>query len=167
MAEGFGNKQGSVPAGLELTLGSLTRAASASPRSVIHKFQWTNANVVALGAATTGNITVCTLPAKTVVKRAYIVITGQGAGATTLTVSLGRVSTAYTDYIVASNAKAAANTVYGDATAEQGAGITLAGDLPSVTGTTAVIAQFISTGANLSAVTGSTGDIYIETITLP
>lgn len=43
-------------------------------------YTWTNADVVALGAALTGDKTIVTLPAKTVVKNAYVIETGQAAG---------------------------------------------------------------------------------------
>ena len=155
------------PAGV-LTNGGLTRANSSEVRSVLHKFSWTNAMVAALGAVTTSELTVCTLPAKTFVKKALVVITGQAASLTALTVSLGRVGTAYIDYIVASNAKAAANTIYGNAIAEIGTGIAdVAGDIPSLTGTTDVKLQFISAVENLSNITASTGDVYLETILYP
>lgn len=124
--------------------------------------------VTALGGVTTGNLLVCTLPAKTVVRKATIVITGQAASVTALTVSLGRVGTAFIDYLVASNAKAAANTIYGDAIAEVGTGLSaILGDLPSLSATTDVNLQFVSAVENLSAVTGSAGEIHLETVLLP
>jgi hypothetical protein len=127
---------------------------------------WTNAMVVnscaTPCAATLGNVSVATLPAKTRVKNAYLVIDSQCADTTTLTVSVGRTGAGYIDYIVASDAKVAANTVYGDAAVERGTNLT-GYDLPSFTGTTTVYAQFNSTGANLSAVTSCTGHINIET----
>lgn len=149
-----------------LTAGTMTVGTSSMVRSTVHKFSWTNAMVVALGAGLTGDIAVCTLPAKTVVKRAWVVITGQAAGVTTLTVAVGRTSALYIDYIVASDAKAAVNTKYGGASADLGTNLT-GYDLPSVTATTLVNAHFISTVQNLNATTGSTGDIYLETLVLP
>lgn len=149
-----------------LTTGTLTETNKALARKVVHRYDWTNAMVVALGAATSGDITAFTLPAKTVVTNAYVVITGAGSGVSTLTVALGRTSALYTDYIVASDAKASANTVYGDDSAERGTNLT-GYDLPDFTGTTAVKLHFISTGANLDQVTGSTGTVYIETMTMP
>lgn len=154
-----------------LTAGTLTATNQSEMRVVIQRYDWTNAMVTALGAVTTGNVAVCTLPAKTVIKNAFVVITGQGATVTTLTVSLGTNSTTYDDLIVASNAKATANTVYGDAKAERGTalydGTTILNFLPSFTGTTVVNVQFISTGGNLSTVTASTGTVYLETYILP
>lgn len=151
-----------------LTAGSLTAGVANEVRSVILKFSWTNAMVVALGAALSGNIAVCTLPAKTRVNKASIVITGQGAGTTTLTVSMGRTGALYADYLVAKTAQASANTVYGQAATDLGTNLSaIVGDLPSLSGTTVVNLQFISTVSNLSAVTGSTGDVYLETTLLP
>lgn len=155
-----------VLSNMTLTAGTMTVETDSQLRSTIHSFTWTNAQVAALGAALTGDIAVCTLPAKTVVKNAYVVITGQGAGTTTLTVSLGRTGANYIDYIVASDAQAAANTVYGDAAAERGTNLT-GYDLPSYTGTTVVNCHFVATGANLDQVTGSTGRVIIETCLVP
>lgn len=149
-----------------LTNGTMTAETQGEVRSTIHSYTWTNAMVTALGASLTGDVTICTLPAKTVVKNVYVVITGAATGTTTLTVSVGRTSASYIDYIVASDAQAAANTVYGDASGERGTNLT-GYDLPSYTGTTDVVAHFISTGSNLSAVTGSTGRVIIETALVP
>jgi hypothetical protein len=143
----------------------LTAVNSAEVRTVVSRYDWTNANVVALGAALTGDITVCTLPAKTVITNAFIVITGAAAGPTTVTVSLGTEGSPYVSDVVASDAKAAANTVYGNIAAERGTG---AGwDYPSHNATTAVKMHWISTVQNLDQVTGSTGIVYLETMTLP
>jgi len=150
---------------LNLTAGTMTATNQSELRSSIHRYDWTNAMVAAL-SGTTANMAVCTLPAKTIVRNAYVVITSAAGTVTTLTVSLGRTSAAYIDYIVASDAKAAANTVYGDASAERGTNLT-GYDMPSFTGTTVVNAQFISTGGNLSTVTTSTGTVYLECVILP
>lgn len=149
-----------------ITTGTMTRASDALVRKAIHKFTWTNAQVQALGATTAGDILVGTLPAKFVVTNAYIVIDTAAGTVTTLTVSCGRTGASYIDYIVASDAKAAANTVYGDTSAERGTNLT-GYDLPSYTGTTAVNAHFISTGGNLNTVTTSTGTVFIEGYVLP
>lgn len=131
----------------------------------LYVLPWTNAQVAAL-AGTSGELTMLTLPAKCQVLDALVVIDGQGAGVTTLTVSAGYTATAYIDYIVASNAKAAANTVYGDASAERGTKLT-GYDLPSYTATTAIKLQFISTVQNLSATTGSAGRLILVCRQLP
>jgi hypothetical protein len=164
----FGNASvtsATIP-GFALTAGTMTATAPARTQKTLHRYDWTNAMVAALGAVTAGDIAVCTLPAKEVVTNAYVVINTAAGGTTTLTVAVGRTGAAYIDYIVASNAQAAANTVYGDASAERGSNLT-GYDLPSFTGTTIVNAHFISTVSNLSAVTTSTGTVYLETMLLP
>ncbi len=150
------------------TAGTMTTTASTSEAAVsITRTcrSWTNAMVAAL-PATAGDIAWGTLPAKVIVLNAYVVITGAAVGPTTVTVAVGRTSATYIDYIVASDAKAAANTVYGDASGERGTNLT-GYDLPSYTGTTVINAHFISTGANLSTVTGSTGMVCLTLDKLP
>lgn len=150
-----------------LTAGALTPSPVTLVASNPKKFSWSNAMVAGI-AGTSGNLLICTLPAKTMVKKAWIVITGQAAGTTTLTVSAGRTGAAYIDYLVAKNAKVAANTVYGQIVAELGANLTaLTGDLPSLSATTDINLQFVSSIENLSNVTGSSGDIYLETLLIP
>lgn len=152
--------------GAALTVGGMTAGYTGVARSSISKYSWTNAMVVALGANLAGDITVCTLPAKTVVKRVWVVITGAATGPTTLTVAIGRTGALYIDYIIALTAKATANTIYGAVVGDLGTNLT-GYDLPSVTGTTAVKAHFLATVANLDQTLASTGDVYIETLTLP
>lgn len=159
--------------GTILTAGTMTGNTVAYIRTEWTKLAWTNAMVVALGAATTGNVLAATLPAKTLVKRAIVVIATAAAGTTTLTISCGRTAAGYIDYVVASDAQAAANTVYGDAIAEVGTTLKDSGatapidDLPSYTGTTAINCQFVSTGSNLDQVTTSTGNVFLQTELLP
>jgi hypothetical protein len=152
--------------GNQLTTATMTQVVTGALTDTSSAYTWSNAMVVALGAALTGDIKVATLPAKTQVVDAAVVITGTAAGTTTLTVACGRVSAGYIDYIVASDAKVAANTVYGDASGERGTNLT-GYDLPSYTGTTDVYCHFISTGANLDQVTGSTGRVILTTRLLP
>lgn len=135
-------------------------------RSGWSKYSWTNAMVATLGAALTGDITIATLPAKTVVEHAFIVIGTAATGSVaTLTVSCGRAAATYLDYIVASDAMAAANTLYGAVSGDLGTNLT-GYDVPSWTATTVVKAHFVSTVANLSTVLTSTGSIYLHTIQL-
>lgn len=153
-----------------LTSATMTAETQGLLKDTTSSYTWSNAQVVALGGTTAGDITVATLPAKTQVLDALVIITGQGAGTTTLTVSLGDAiaGTPFINYVVASDAKAAAGTVYGDAVAERGTAIdTEFWYLPSYSATTLVTAHFISTGANLSSVTGSTGRIILTTRLLP
>jgi len=146
-----------------ITAGTMTTVGSSEAVSVDVTTcrGWTNAMVTAL-PTTAGDIAFGTLPAKTKLIDAAIIITGAAVGPTTVTVSLGRTATTYIDYIVASDAKATANTVYGDVSGERGTNLTMY-DLPSYTGTTVINAHFVSTGANLSTVTGSTGTVCVTT----
>lgn len=149
-----------------LTNGVLSRSVSSELRSVFHKFSWVNSDVAGL-SGTVGNLKICTLPAKTLIKSIRVVLTGQAAGVTALTLAIGRSATAYIDYIIAKSAKATVNTVYGNAVADLGTNLSaLIGDLPSLASTTDVNLQFLSSIENLSNVTGSSGDIYLETLTL-
>jgi hypothetical protein len=152
--------------GLNLTAGTMTATTTSAARTAVHRYDWTNAMVTALGANATGDITICTLPAKTVVKNVYIVIKTAAAGPTTLTVAVGRTTTEYIDYIVASDATAAASTVYGAVVGDRGTNLT-GYDLPSFTTTTTVKAHFVATVATLDGTTTSTGSVYIETMQLP
>jgi hypothetical protein len=169
-ASGTVSIAGSFPlglSGLDITNGTMTRELAAGVKTVLTSFTWTNAMVTAL-ATTAGDIKVATLPAKTMVQGAIVVITGAAVGPTTVTVACGRTSATYIDYVVASDAKAAANTIYGDANAEKGTGLASSAlDIPSYTATTDVFCHFVSTGANLSTVTGSTGRVILMTTLLP
>lgn len=169
-----GTLTGDVVSRNPLTAGTLTVTNNAVASSmIVTRFDWTNAMVVALGASLTGDIKVCTLPAKMLVLApAYMVITGTAAGVATLTASLGIISASYVDYIQVSDCKVAANTIYGDSAygvpgnnLDPGGGNVT--NLPSVTATTDVFLHFISTVQNLSATTGSTGSIYLRTMKLP
>lgn len=162
---------------LRLTASTMTASNQGEIRSVTHSYSWTNAMVTALGASLTGDINVATLPAKTRVDSALVVIDTAAGGVTTLTVSCGDAigGTPFTNYIVASDAKAAANTVYGDliSGAETGASLFDATTkwrnnyVPSYTSTTLVTCHFISTGTNLNTVTTSTGHVILTTTLLP
>jgi hypothetical protein len=152
---------------LILTAATMTAESTGVWKTSTHSYTWTNAQVVALGATTSGDINVATLPAKTQVVDALVVITGTAAGPTTVTVQCGDTGT-FINYVVAADAKVAANTVYGDAVAERGTALDAEfWHLPSYTGTTTVACRFISTGANLSTVTGSTGRVILTTRLLP
>ena len=149
-----------------LTAGTMTVDKSAYVKKVLHKFAWTNAMVTALGAVTTGDILVGTLPAGTVVTNAYMVVGTAETALTALTGAIGRTGATYLDYIVASNLKAAANTLYGGASGERGTNLT-GYDVPSYTATTGVYLHLISNVENLSAAVACTGTVYIETMILP
>ena len=155
---------------LTLTASTMTASITAQLKTTTHAYAWTNAMVVTLGAALTGDINVVTLPAKTQIDNAYLVIDTAAGGVTTLTVSCGDAigGTPFINYIVASDAKAAANTVYGDAVAERGTSIDVEFYyLPSYTATTLVTCHFISTVQNLDQTTTSTGRLILTTTLLP
>jgi hypothetical protein len=159
-----------TPFGAILTPSTMAVEAAGQLRTTTYSYTWTNAQVVALGAALVGDINVATLPAKTQLLDAAVVITGTAAGTTTLTVSCGDAigGTPFINYVVASDAKVAANTVYGDAVAERGTSIDVEHYyLPSYTATTLVTCHFTSTGTNLNTVTGSTGRVILTTRLLP
>lgn len=152
-----------------LTSATMTAETQAYQTTSTSSYTWTNAQVVALGANVAGDITVATLPAKTQVLDAMVVITGAAAGPATVTVSCGDAvgATPFINYVVPSDAKAAANTVYGDAVAERGTSLDAEfWYLPSYTGTTLVTCHFIG-AANLDTVTGSTGRVILATRLLP
>lgn len=149
---------GATFTGVAMTAGTMTVTNAGNNAVMVSRYDWTNAMVVALGAVTTGNIAVCTLPVKTAVLNAWIVIDTPDTSTNALTVSCGVTAAAYTDYVAANNAKAAANTIYSSAALTS---------FPSATGTTVVNAQFIKTTTNLNTVTGSTGHVYLVTQALP
>ncbi len=151
------------------TAGTMTEAVAGSNGKLstsTSSYSWTNAMVVALGATTSGDITVMTIPARTQVVDVGVVVTGQAAGTTTLTIQCGDAVAAgtFNTLIVASSIQAAVNTFYGDAVAERGTSIdTEWYYMPSFTAPTVMTCRFISTGANLSAVTGSSGTVFVTT----
>lgn len=158
-----------------LTTSTMTPVVAAEVREVVHSFAWTNAMVVALGASLTGDINVVTLPAKTRVTSAIVVIDTPATDANTLTVSCGDTGAGATNYVLAGDAKAAANTVYGDliSGAETGAALFDATAkwipvyMPSYTATTTVSCRFTKTVTNLNTVTGSSGRVILTTTLLP
>lgn len=156
-----------------VTVGTATFLGSFGGRRGWLKFAWTNAMVVA-AAGTSNKIDVCTTLARTIVHRALVVIGTAATQGATLTVQAG--TAADTDgFVVASNAKAAANTVYGDGIAEQGLLLFVPGDtddyhlehLPSYTGTTVIQLEFVIGAGTLADVTASTGTLYLDVTVLP
>jgi hypothetical protein len=157
-----------------LTAATMTNelgAAYARQATQTSSYSWTNAMLTAGGAATTWDVTVATLPAKTQVLDALVVILTAQGSAGTLAVSCGD-SGVFNQFVLSGNAKAAANTVYGDAGAERGAALWTATEgnigpyLPSYTATTTVTCRFISDSA-MSTMTTSTGRVILTTRLLP
>lgn len=149
----------------DLGAGTMSAQYQSLMVDTLHVYQFTNGNVTALGAVTSGDVTVCLLPLNVVVKNVYVQISSAAAGVTTLTVSIGRVGATYNDYILASDAKATAGTFYGAVSGDRGTGMT--GYDLSTLANVPVKAHFISTGGNLSSVTSLSGKVYIETYMLP
>lgn len=158
-----------------LTSSTMTASNQAEMRTVTHAYSWTNAMVVALGAGGTGDINVAVLPAKTRVESALIIIDTPDTSANALTVSCGDTGAGATNYVLAGDAKAAANTIYGDliSGAETGAALFDAtakwrlNYIPSYTATTTVSCRFTKTTTALNTVTGSTGRVILTTTLLP
>jgi hypothetical protein len=157
-----------VNTGSYLSAGTMTNVMKGECRTVWHRYTWTN------DMAKTGDVTVATLPAKTRVLHAYIVITtaATNMGAATVTATLGT-DAEFDNLLVAGDLLATANTVYGKADAEMGASMppTLnVGFLPSWTATTAVKVRFATDGAGgktLADLLTCTGSVYLLTETLP
>lgn len=127
---------------------SLIRDAGAKTyRSIIKA-----ADVVALGAALTGNILLASLPAGTRVAHATLHIITPFAGTTTLTASVGVTGAAYTDIVVASDLQDVAGTDYVEAAS------------PLLAADKDVYAHFVATVENLDDVTAGEFVVIIETV---
>lgn len=150
-----------------LTAGTFTGNTQGYLRATWYKLDWTNAMLAACGAGATCDLTVVTLPAKTRVERALLVVATAATHASTLTMSIGTAAGG-TQYVLAGDIKAAANTVYGDAQngAETGASLFSATDkwldhIPSWTATQAINARITAGAGNVNSVTTSTGSVYL------
>lgn len=142
-------------------------AASSSIQPGLLKYSFTNAQIVAGGSGGTSyNLPIGTLPAKARVLATYLTVDGQATfAAGTLTGSVGVAGTAYADWIVASDLKAAAATVYGDAAAERGA-TNIDGQLYYSTAKS-VYLQVLAGAGDLANVTGSSGTVTVVYEVLP
>lgn len=168
---------GIVLLGTPLTAATMTAAAgNGSTGTAWHKYTWTAAMVVSgRTAAGASNVKVATLPAKTVVTRAYIITNAAATGVDSPTVSLGRTGAGYIDYVVATAPGIA--TIIGNAIAEIGTNLkNAAADAPiedfavfaDTTSTVDVYAQFTCDGApDIDQWAAATGTVYLETYTLP
>jgi len=147
-----------------VTNGSLTQAYSAYSRQVIHKFTWANTDITGLGASPTGDIAICTLPARTRVVWAGFEVTGAATFADTLVGGIGVTGANYDDFVVDSDLKSTA--FYGDTAAERGTSLDDYSFYFTGTSTPTVYMHVDGNLTNLSGVTGSTGTIWIVTETL-
>ena len=151
-----------------LTDGAVMYTGNTYPetRIMAKTYNWDNADIVGLGATTSADILVTALKDGQVVKNVFVVVRNPASNVTTLTISCGRTGAAYIDYIVASDAKAAANTIYGNDSAERGTNNT-GYDFVVFSGATDIKCQFISTGGNLADVLDSSGQVIIEYTRVP
>lgn len=140
-------------------------ATGSAPLFGVIKKTWTNAEIVAAGTGgTSALLDVGSLPANSQLLSAYIVIGTQATfAAGTLTVGCGRTSATYVDFIAASDAKAAAATVYGNAAAERATDMAI----QHFAAATPVKAIFTAGAGDLANVTTSTGTVYLLYITYP
>jgi hypothetical protein len=109
-------------------------------------------------AGTTNAVAIFTLPIKGYIQRVVMNLTTPFVGTTTLTGSIGIAGTV-TKYVAVSNLMASANTTYVD-------GITTP-LFESISATTAININAISTVQNLSALSAGSVDIWFLISTLP
>lgn len=142
----------------DLTSGTLNYRAKSQIKSCFHKFEWTNDMITALGATTTGTITVCTLPAGTIIKNAIYVINISASNITSLVCDLIW-SVGNQTIIPPFGLKDVAGTN----------GCTASDNIntSSFLNNSTVNFNLTSTGGNLDQVLGSSGIIYLETAILP
>lgn len=139
-------------------------SSTTAPTYGLLKYQWTNATIVAGAGGLTLDATVGTIPAKSQPLSAYVIVDGQATfAAGTLKAGLGVAGTTYVDWIVSSDIKAAAGTVYGDAAAERGTDMAI----KFYTTAQTVKSQFIAGAGDLANVTGSSGTIYVTYMVFP
>jgi hypothetical protein len=139
---------------------------------IIQKLSWTNAQIVALGHITgPAEITLITLPPRTAVANAWIVITGQAAGTGVCTATVGY-NSPFTDYLKSFNLQGPPNSFGGNVFASRGTRLDpttapkVYNDIPSLTGSTAIKMSF-TVDTFLDQVTGSSGDVFLQTYVLP
>lgn len=119
---------------------------------VTNKFTVTKAQIVALGAATSGNVTIATLPAKAVILNTTLKHTVAVAGPS-VSAATARITTAGHNYGTAFDVfQAVGNTVLD---------FDEAANSENFAAVTPVRVSFTSTGANLSVVTAGSVDAYI------
>ncbi len=140
-------------------------ASSSAASFGVIKYTWTNAEIVAAGTGgTEALLSIGSLPANSQLLSAYIVIGTQATfAAGTLTVGCGRTSATYVDFIAASDAKAVAATIYGNAAAERATDAAI----QLVPAATPVKAIFTAGAGDLANVTTSTGTVYLLYVTYP
>lgn len=142
----------------------VANSSTTAPAYGLLKWTWANSTITAGAGGTTLDATVGTLPAKSQPLSAYVIVDGQATfAAGTLKAGLGVAGATYVDWIVSSDIKAAAGTVYGDAAAERGTDMAI----KFYTTAQTVKSQFIAGAGDLANVTGSSGTIYVTYMVFP
>jgi hypothetical protein len=146
----------------------ITTGRTAALQHYVHKI--TVARTALTAAATTQDVTIWTVPAKTRVLRMVEDVTAafdDAAGPISAVTTTCGTSAGGAQYL-ASGSVFSVNTL-GDVAAEIGAGLTSAtvADIPSFSATTAIQCRWTSTGGNLSTLTTGSSDFYIEAVTYP
>lgn len=143
----------------------ITAASPTAGAFGLIKKDWTNAEIVAAGSGgTSALLTVGTLPAKSQLLSAYIIVGTQATfAAGTLTMGVGRTNPTYVDFLAAGDLKAAAATIYGNAAAERATDAAI-----QYVATATPVKAIITAGAgDLANVTTSTGTIYLLYVQYP
>jgi hypothetical protein len=124
-------------------------------------------------AAHTHDELIVTLPAKTVLVSAQILITEQATFTDTLVISLGSTAATYDQIILDSDLKVSANTIYGDVDGERGADLPDANMLGfkmySYTATQDIYAHIDGNATNLNDASATAGefDVILTWMSLP
>lgn len=151
-------------ANIDVSTWSLVAGTNAAANFGLIKYDWTNSTITAGAGGTSIDVTIGTLPAKSQVLSVYAILAGQATfAAGTLTLGVGRTATAYVDLLVASDLKAVAATIYGNAAAERATDAAI----QYLASQTTVKAQFLAGAGDLTNVTGSSGTIYLLYVTYP
>jgi hypothetical protein len=135
----------------------------ARPRT--ERIQLDYSDVAALGAVTSGDITLLSLPVKSVIMDVFMVVETAfvGTSISALTASVGKTTAEFEDAVT--DGSILATGVFGDATGERGTTITNA--LQSVSAAVDLKVHFAATGANLSALTAGKLSVYVVVHELP
>jgi hypothetical protein len=151
------------------TTGNATLSNNGYLRTATSKMAITHAAFdTACDTLTTCNYKMVTLPARTIVNRAYFVVDIAETHITPVTVSCGDTAAGYVDYILA--ATTTAQTIYGDAVAEQGASLASgASHIHSTSATTDVYCQFVEADGShdLGDSESFAGWLVLETSLMP
>jgi hypothetical protein len=146
----------------------ITADRTAALQHYVHRI--TVARTALTAAATTQDITLWTVPAKTRVLRLVEDVTAafdDGASPISAVTTTCGTTAGGNQYLLSGSVFSV--TTLGDVAAEIGAGLTSAtvADIPSMSATTAIQCRWTSTGGNLSTLTTGSSTFYIEAVTYP